>query len=114
MTVLKCERCYRREVCSLRAMAELTLPWVEDALRGDGTDWEREQRVGRALRGCGDSPGFVEDWRLSGALFHEDIAVICREITRLKEEISLAKLCAFCRHYQGPVYEEQLSSGWAA
>lgn len=113
MTVLKCERCYRREVCSLRAMAELTLPWVAEALRGAGEDWEREQRVTRALRGCGESPGFVEDWRLSGALFHEDIAVIARLIAK-SHEVTLAELCAHCRHYQGPVCEEGDWSVWAA
>jgi hypothetical protein len=101
MVEAKCERCMRREVCSLRPLPQLTLPWVVEAHKSPGSEWDRTQRIGRALRGCGSSPGYVEDWRIAGALSHEDVTELLRTILR-NRDVNLAHLCAFCRQYQGP------------
>jgi hypothetical protein len=94
-------------------MAELTLPWVEEALQGGGTDEDRAQRVARALRGCGESPGYVEDWRIAGALHREDIRLIVELVTR-RQRVTLATLCVRCRQYQGPECVELTGRHWAA
>lgn len=109
----KCNRCMRREVCSLRPLPEMTLPWVVEAHKSSGSEWDRTQRIGRALRGCGSSPGYVEDWRIAGALSPEDVSELLRIIVR-NQDVSLAHLCKFCRQYQGPDLEESRWSERAA
>jgi hypothetical protein len=94
-------------------MAELTLPWVAEASRASGTEWDRTHRIKRVLRGCGHSPGFVEDWKLAGALSSEDITEMVELVTN-KQVVNLAHLCGFCRQYQGPAIEERRMGGWAA
>jgi hypothetical protein len=95
----------RREVCSLRSLPEKTLPWVVEAHRSPGSEWDRTHRIGRALRGCGSSPGYVEDWRIAGALSAEDVSELLRSIVE-NQDVSLAHLCSFCRQYQGPLFDD--------
>lgn len=45
MTEMKCRRCHRDPECALRAMAELTLHWVEQALAAGGNDWDLRHAV---------------------------------------------------------------------
>jgi hypothetical protein len=103
MPMAKCERCMRREVCSLRSLPEMTLPWVVEAHGSTGSDWDRAQRIGRALRGCGSSPGYVEDWRIAGALSTDDVSELLRNLV-VNRDVSLADLCNSCRQYQGPLF----------
>lgn len=101
MTQLKCTRCHRDRECALRAMAELTLPWVQRALSSGGDDWDLRHSVRRALRGFGGSPGFVEDWLYEGAITSTAINEMLETILS-SNEVSLALLTRDCRHYLGP------------
>jgi len=96
----KCGRCLRSGECSLRALAEQTLPWVVAALRFDGTDWDKAHRVRRALRGCGGSPGYIEDWELAGAVAQNEIRRLVETIIK-SPRVTLDLLCEPCLHYQG-------------
>lgn len=89
------------------------MPWVVAALRFDGTDWERAHRVGRALRGSGGSPGYVEDWELAGAVDEDDVRRLVDRIVRAPR-VTLALLSEPCRHYQGPRVELPVRSPRAA
>ena len=75
--------------------------WVIEAVRQGGSDWDRSHRMRRVLRGCGPSPGFIEDWQLAGALCSEDVAALVELVTK-RRTVNLAHLCRFCRQYQGP------------
>ena len=91
-------------------MAELTLPWVVEARGGGGTDWDRTQRIRRVLRGCGESPGFVEDWLLAGALDRSDVDALVDAIAT-KPLVTLAHLCRPCRQYRGPAFDDSQLDG---
>lgn len=101
MDQAKCTYCRRRDDCALKELAMLTMPWVEEALRCEGTEWDRAHAVRRALRGCGCSPGFVEDWLFDGAMTPNDVTVMVELIVR-GGAVELAQLCGACRHYSGP------------
>lgn len=101
MDQAKCTHCQRRESCTLREHALLTLPWVAEALSCNGTDWDRSHAVRRALRGSGSSPGYVEDWLFAGAMTLQDISDLVESIVQ-GCEVDLATLCIACRHYLGP------------
>ena len=109
----KCSRCHRRGTCSLRNLADLTLPWVEDALQSQGSDWDRAHAVHRALRGVGGSPGFVEDWLFEGALTKADVTELIDLIIE-HNEVDLAILVRSCRHYVGPSIPEPERLAYAA
>jgi len=97
----KCEMCHRRHDCSLRGLAELTRPWVAAAIRSSGGAWAQEQSVGRALRGSGESPGYVEDWILAGAMEQRDADLLVRTILS-RGRVEVSDLTQACRHYVGP------------
>jgi len=82
---------------------------VEEALQCDGTDWDRSHAVRRALRGCGSSPGFVEDWLFDGAMTPHDVTMLVESIVS-GCRVELAHLCCACRHYLGP--DLTLDDGW--
>ena len=100
----KCQTCHRRADCTLRGLVDLTLPFAADACQRADGDWEREHAVGRALRGCGDSPGFVEDWILAGAMEQRDADALLRRIVA-SCRVDAADLTRACRHYVGPDLE---------
>jgi len=105
MTTLgKCARCHRRNDCALHDLAVSTLPWVEEAHASEGSDWDRKNAVRRALRGGGESPGFIEDWLFEGAITRDDASAMAEKILR-SNAVSLAHLTARCRHYVGPVVD---------
>mgnify|MGYP001814816149 CR=1 FL=1 len=113
MEARKCGRCFRSDYCSLKALAEQTLPWVVKALRFDGTDWDKAHRVRRALRGCGGCPGYVEDWELAGAIDRRDLPSLVESIIH-SPRVTLELLCGPCRHYQGPQLGRGERAGCAA
>jgi len=101
----KCSHCHRRGTCSLRNLAVLTMPWVEDALKAQASDWDRAHSVHRALRGVGGSPGFVEDWLFEGAMTQSDVTRLIDLIVE-HNEVDFADLVRSCRHYVGPSIPE--------
>lgn len=101
MDQAKCTYCRRCDDCALKELAVLTMPWVEEALQCEGTEWDRAQAVRRALRGSESSPGFVEDWLFDGAMTPHDVTAMVELIVR-GGVIELAHLCNACRHYSGP------------
>ena len=76
---------------------ELTLPWVANALKEEGT----KNAIHRALRGCGSSPGYTEDWIRDGAMTREDVEELVEIIYR-KGNVNMSILCSFCHQFIGP------------
>ena len=101
MTVSKCEQCFRHDVCSLRPLAELTVPWVIEEQNKPASSWEKQHNIKRVLRGSGYSPGFIEDWELAGAMSSEETKELVELVVKSKR-VTLALLTLFCRQYQGP------------
>ena len=101
MTVSKCEQCLRHDVCSLRPLAELTVPWVVEEQTKSASSWEKRQNIKRVLRGSGYSPGFIEDWELAGAMSADDTKDLVELVVKSRK-VSLAQLTLFCRQYLGP------------
>lgn len=107
--MLKCEFCQRRSDCKLKDLVVLTLPWVVEAQQAEENDWERLHKIKRALRNGGGTSGFTDDWICVGAMTQQDVAELAEKIVR-NSEVTLADLCAYCRHYLGPAID--LSDTW--
>jgi hypothetical protein len=79
---------------------ELTMPWVNDALKTGGDKHHCEIAVCRALRGCGCSPGYTEDWINDNAMTREGFKDMVREIVS-SGKVDMTILCEFCERFIG-------------
>jgi len=99
----KCVQCIRREGCNLLDLAAGALASVALAQESPGTQWDRTHVVRRALRGNAESPGFVEDWVVDGAMSDDDVGALVDDIVR-DVAVDLPLLARACRRYLGPLH----------